>query len=91
MFEKSFFTNLQKENIKKAVQEAELNTSGEIRVHISKNCKESALDCAAFWFEKLEMHKTEQRNGVLFFLALENKKFAILKRYINELHKGNCI
>ena len=78
MFEKSFFTNLQKENIKKAVQEAELNTSGEIRVHISKNCSDSALDCASFWFEKLEMHKTELRNGVLFFLSVKDKKFAIL-------------
>ncbi len=78
MFKKSFFTNLQKAKIKEAVQKAELNTSGEIRVHISKSCSESALDCATFWFEKLEMHKTDQRNGVLFFLSPKNKKFAIL-------------
>lgn len=78
MFEKSFFTNSQKAIIKEAVQKAELNTSGEIRVHISKNCSDSALDCAAFWFEKLEMHKTELRNGVLFYLATKDKKFAIL-------------
>ncbi len=78
MFEKLFFTNLQKAKIKEAVQKAELNTSGEIRVHISKNCSDSALDCATFWFEKLEMHKTEQRNGVLFFLSTKDKKFAII-------------
>jgi len=78
MLKKAFFNNSQKEKIKQAVQTAELNTSGEIRVHISKTCNESALDCAAFWFEKLEMHKTELRNGVLFFLATNDKKFAIL-------------
>ena len=69
MFNKAFFTSSEKEKIKQAVQNAELNTSGEIRVHISTSCSDSALDCAAFWFEKLEMHKTELRNGVLFFLA----------------------
>lgn len=36
------------------------------------------LDCAAYIFEKLKMHKTKLRNGVLFYLALENRKFAIL-------------
>jgi len=36
------------------------------------------LDQAAYIFEKLAMHKTELRNGVLFYLALEDHKFAIL-------------
>ncbi len=78
MFSKPLFNASQKAKIKEAVQKAELNTSGEIRVHISKTCSNSALDCATFWFEKLEMHKTELRNGVLFFLATKDKKFAIL-------------
>jgi len=78
MFKKDFFNSSQKEKIKKAIETAELNTSGEIRVHVSKSCPEDALDCAAFWFEKLNMHKTEQRNGVLFFLATNERKFAIL-------------
>ena len=73
-----FFSKEEKESIKSAVQEAELNTSGEIRVHIDNNCKEDVLDRAAWWFGKLEMHKTEQRNGVLFYLAVKDKKFAIL-------------
>lgn len=29
-------------------------------------------------FEKLEMHKTELRNGVLFYLSISDRKFAIL-------------
>ena len=36
------------------------------------------LDRAAYVFEKLEMHKTKLRNGVLFYIAIEDRKFAIL-------------
>ena len=74
----NFFTKEEKELIKSAVQEAELNTSGEIRVHIDNHCREDVMDRAAWWFGKLEMQKTEQRNGVLFYLAVSERKFAIL-------------
>lgn len=73
-----FFNESQKELITNAVKEAELNTSGEIRVHIESDCKEDVLDRAAYIFEKLEIHKTEQRNGVLFYLSITDRKFAIL-------------
>lgn len=72
------FTADQKKRIVAAIKQAETNTSGEIRVHIESQCKEDVLDHAAFIFEKLEMHKTEARNGVLIYLALLDKKFAIL-------------
>lgn len=74
----NFFSKEEKALIKSAVQEAELNTSGEIRVHIENRCREDVLDRAAWWFAKLEMHKTEKRNGVLFYLAVKDRKFAIL-------------
>jgi uncharacterized membrane protein len=74
----NFFTKQEKEEIKAAVKEAELSTSGEIRVHIDNHCKEDVMDRAAWWFAKLDMHKTEQRNGVLFYLAVKDHKFAIL-------------
>lgn len=57
---------------------AELDTSGEIRVHIELHCEGDVLDRAAYIFKKLEMHKTKLRNGVLFYLALDDRKFAIL-------------
>ena len=75
---KSRFTEEQKLQIENAIRAAESNTSGEIRVHIEKHCKEEVLDRAAYIFEKLEMHRTELRNGVLFYLAVEDRKFAIL-------------
>ena len=73
-----YFTEENKLQIKNAIRVAETNTSGEIRVHVEKFCKGDVLDQAAYIFEKLEMHKTKLRNGVLFFLAMEDKKFAIL-------------
>ncbi|MCU4156768.1 TPM domain-containing protein [Carboxylicivirga sp. A043] len=75
---KEFFTEEERQRIVGAIKEAELNTSGEIRVHLDKHCNEDVLDSAAYWFEKLQMHKTEQRNGVLFYLAYEDRKFAVL-------------
>jgi uncharacterized membrane protein len=73
-----FFSKEEKKEIEKAIQTAELNTSGEIRLHIERKCPEDELDRAAFWFAELKMHKTAQRNGVLFYMALEDRKFAIL-------------
>ncbi len=73
-----FFTPEQKGKIKSAIKDAELNTSGEIRVHIEKYCKGNVLDRASYIFGELRMHKTQQRNGVLFYLAVNDHKFAIL-------------
>jgi uncharacterized membrane protein len=75
---KHLFSEEQKADIVSAIKEAELNTSGEIRVHLEKSCPEDVMDRAAFIFEKLKMHKTELRNGVLFYLAVKDHKFAIL-------------
>lgn len=74
----NIFTEAEKQEITNAIKEAELNTSGEIRVHIEKSCPGDVLDRAAFIFEKLKMHKTKLRNGVLFYLAVKDRKFAIL-------------
>jgi len=73
-----FFNKQEKENITLAIKESELNTSGEIRVHIEGKCREEVMDRAVYIFEKLGMHKTELRNGVLFYLAVNDHKFAIL-------------
>lgn len=72
------FTKEQKQQIENAIKQAELNTSGEIRVHIEPKCKIDVLDRASEIFAQLKMHKTEQRNGVLFYLSIVDHKFAIL-------------
>ncbi len=80
-----FFQPEEEDRIIDAIQEAELNTSGEIRVHLEDNLKGDVLQAAQKTFLKLEMHKTEARNGVLIFIAPEQRKFAILgDKGINE-------
>lgn len=74
----NFFSADEKKQITDAIAEAELNTSGEIRLHMEGKCKIDVLDRAAYVFEKLEMHNTAQRNGVLFYLAVYDRKFAII-------------
>ena len=75
---KELFTEDKRKEIQKAIAEAEKNTSGEIRLYVENNCKGDVLDRAAFIFGELEMHKTKERNGVLFYLATESKKFAVI-------------
>jgi uncharacterized membrane protein len=72
-----FFSEDERKAIVAAIQKAEELTSGEIRVHIQPET-ERVLDDAAETFATLGIHKTKLRNGVLFFLATESKKFAIL-------------
>jgi uncharacterized membrane protein len=74
----TFFSKEQQARILASVKEAEKETSGEIRVHIETSFTGDVLDRAAWVFKKLEMHKTDERNGVLFYLAVNDRKFAII-------------
>ena len=74
----TFFTREQQSLIRNVIKEAEESTSGEIRVHIETGIEGEVLDRAAWIFKKIGMHKTKDRNGVLFYLALNNRKFAII-------------
>jgi uncharacterized membrane protein len=74
---KDFFTTADQEQIIQAIREAEKETSGEIRVHLEEYCKEEPVARAAELFAELKMTATAQRNGVLFYLALADHKFAI--------------
>ncbi len=78
MSAKKFFSKEQQKIIMQSIANAELNTSGEIRVHIDDDCKEDVLNKALKTFHKLKMNKTELRNGVLFYLAVNDRKFAVL-------------
>jgi uncharacterized membrane protein len=61
-----------------AIKHAEKHTSGEIRLFIEDVCKDNVLDRAAFIFNELGMQKTKERNGVLIYLAMESRHFAII-------------
>jgi uncharacterized membrane protein len=75
---KDFFSHREQEEIRLAIKNAELDTSGEIRVHVENSCKGDVLDRAAYIFKQLGMEKTELRNGVLIYLAIKHRKFAII-------------
>lgn len=75
---KNFFSESDKKSIQESISSAELNTSGEIRVHIDETCSEDVKSQAIEVFGKLKMHETVLRNGVLFYLAVEDRKFAII-------------
>lgn len=73
-----FLTADQQATVVDAVRLAEKGTSGEIRIHIDGDCPSTALERAEEVFEKLGMHRTKLRNGVLIYLACNTKVFAII-------------
>ncbi len=73
-----FLSKEDEQKIHTTIEDAEMCSSGEIRVHIEEQCKVDPLDRAAFIFAKLNMHKTKLRNGVLFYIAYKDHKLAIL-------------
>jgi uncharacterized membrane protein len=75
---KPFFTEEENEKIIHSIQEAEQQTSGEIRIFAESRCKYvDALDRATELFANLQMEKTELRNAVLFYIAIKDKQLAI--------------
>lgn len=75
---KKFFSTEQQDTIVNAIKTAELNTSGEIRVHVENHCKGDVLDRSVVVFNMLKMKETATRNGVLIYLAVADRKFAII-------------
>lgn len=73
-----FFSKIEKERIVAAIREAEKDTSGEIRLHLESKAGENVFGHAKRIFQKIGMTRTAQRNGVLIFLAVKDKKFAVL-------------
>ena len=76
-FKKRLLSSADDARLIKAIQLAEAKTSGEIRVHIEKTCKGDALEECKKHFSKLNMQQTKDRNGILFFLAINSKSFAV--------------
>lgn len=76
----------EEQEIVRAIIEAEKRTSGEIRVHLEPHTKIDLLDRAKAVFHELKMDNTKEENGVLIYIAVNDKKFAIYgDRGINEV------
>lgn len=61
-----------------AIQEAEMKTSGEIRVHVESHCPGHPMDRAKELFFQLSMDQTDLQNGILIYLAIKDRKYAII-------------
>src|SRR5262245_7626739 len=64
--------------VARAVAEAESGTAGEIRVHLDARCAGDVMARAVAVFERLGMTRTAQRSGVLVYLAIEDRKLAVI-------------
>ena len=72
-----FLTKEEEQEIVNAISKAEKNTSGEIRVHIEKETSLAAIDRAMEVFRSLNMEDTQERNGVIIYVAVKSHQFAI--------------
>jgi hypothetical protein len=76
-FRKKLISSSEEARLISAIKMAESKTSGEIRIHIEKICKGDPLEECKKRFSKLNMQQTKDRNGILFFLAINSKSFAV--------------
>jgi uncharacterized membrane protein len=73
-----FLTAAQEQAVVDAIRKAEMRTSGEIRVHLEAHCQGDVYQRAQQLFHLLKMDNTKLENGILIYVAVEDRKFAVL-------------
>src|SRR5690554_1888822 len=74
-----YFSTAEKTLISDQIWEAEQKTSGEIRVYFERKIQGNNLENRALEvFSRLRMDETELRNGVLFYIAFDDRKYAVI-------------
>jgi len=71
-------SQLEQQKVLECIAAAEAATSGELRVHLEAQCEKDPMARAIDLFYELGMQATQQRNGVLIYVAYEAKKLAII-------------
>lgn len=84
-----FLTASQEQQIIAAIRKAERTTSGEIRVHLESHCSGDAYVRAQEIFHLLKMDNTKQENGILFYIAVTDRKFSIIGDHGIHEHVGD--
>ncbi|MGB2116669.1 MAG: TPM domain-containing protein [Flavobacteriaceae bacterium] len=85
-----FLSQEDEQEVVAAIKQAELETSGEIRVHIEGHSDLDHFERAIAVFQELKMDATAKRNGVLIYVAVQDKSFVIYgDQGINELVETN--
>ncbi len=73
-----FLFRLRQKEVVRAIAEAEMRTSGELRVFVTHRKCADARAAAEAQFDALGMTATRERNGVLIFVAPRSRTFAII-------------
>ena len=66
------------DHIKAAIAAAEKQTSGEIRVSVSRFFWGSVRHAAEKAFQRMDMDATRDRNGILFFVVPSRHRFVVI-------------
>jgi uncharacterized membrane protein len=78
MHRRRLLKRLNVDRVRRAIEEAEKKTSGEIRVSIARFFWGKARPVAERAFRRLGMSNTRERNAVLFFIVPSRKRFVVL-------------
>lgn len=83
----AFLSKKEEEEIVDAIRQAEQTTSGEIRVHLEPSTGDlDIFERAMEVFHALKMDNTKEANGVLIYVAVEDRNFVIYgDKGINEV------
>ena len=74
----NFLSAEEEQEVIQTILKAESHTSGEIRVHLESSCQDDHFKRAKTVFHLLKMDNTKDENGVLIYIAVCDKKFAII-------------
>lgn len=86
----AFLSQQEEAEIVEAIRVAEKNTSGEIRVHLEAHSESDVFERAAEVFDFLHMNNTKHSNGVLIYVAVEDRALVILgDAGINDVVESN--
>jgi uncharacterized membrane protein len=75
---RAFLSEADLDAVATAIASAEAGTSAEIRVHLDATCPGEAMPRAIEIFERLGMHRTALRHGVLVYVSIEDHKLAVI-------------
>jgi uncharacterized membrane protein len=75
---RNFFSQPEQAMLVDAIAKAEMQTSGEIRLHLENFCFGNEVKAAQKVFTRLKMHQTDERNGVLIYVATMSRKVAVI-------------
>jgi uncharacterized membrane protein len=74
---KRFFSISEEHEIMTAIRHAERASSGEVRLFVESHCKKAIHERTVQIFKRLKMQRTRERNAVLVYIAMEDRKFTI--------------